>query len=220
MSKHVLVTGFEPFGGDQDNPSELVARAVAGRLIQRRRIATEVLAVETALLRRRLEAAVMRHQPDLIVCLGEAKNRKTLSLERVALNLLNFDQPDNAGELRRKKAISPTGPYARLCNLPLDDILDAWNRAGIIGSVSNSAGSFLCNQVFYEALGLAERLQPSGRCGVRPFAARLDAASSNAAGRGTAHRKRCAVDGASAPHASSGEVPSYGSAGRARNMNR
>ncbi len=162
MSKHVLVTGFEPFGGDQDNPSELVARAVAGRLIQRRRIATEVLPVETALLRGRLEAAVMRHQPDLILCLGEAKNRKTLALERVAVNLLNFDQPDNAGELRRKSAIAPTGPYARLCNLPLDDILDAWNRAGITGYVSNTAGSFLCNQVFYEALGFAERLQPAG----------------------------------------------------------
>ncbi len=154
MSKRVLVTGFEPFGGHKVNPSELLAKALDGRLIAQRTIAARIFPVETRSLRDRLDRAISEEQPTFIVGIGYAPGRTGVAVERVALNVLDFDHADNVGVIRKNDAIERGGPDARISTLPLDEIAQAWSDAGVPGYVSNSAGTFLCNQWLYESLGL------------------------------------------------------------------
>ncbi|HEY8297354.1 MAG TPA: pyroglutamyl-peptidase I [Candidatus Baltobacteraceae bacterium] len=160
MAKHVLITGFEPFGGGNVNPSELVARSLEGRPIAGRLIVTCILPVATRNVRERLERAMLEEQPDIVIALGQAGGRSAVALERVAVNVLDFDRPDNAGETRENEPIQRGGPDARLSGLPFDAIVGAWKEHDVPGYVSNSAGTYICNQVLYEVLGLAEAASP------------------------------------------------------------
>lgn len=160
MAKHVLVTGFEPFGGEKVNPSEMLARALDGRLIAGRTLATRVFPVETRSLRERVEEALAEFRPDIILALGQAGGRSALALERVAVNVLDFEAPDNVGVMRKGDQILRGGPEARLSNLPFDKIVEAWHENGVPGYVSNTAGTFLCNQLLYELLGMTENAAP------------------------------------------------------------
>jgi pyroglutamyl-peptidase len=160
VSNTVLVTGFEPFGGSSVNPSEQVARSLEGRLIAGRRVVARILPVETAGIGDLLRQAFEEERPELVVCTGLAASRTAVSLERVAVNVLDFEQPDNAGEARTNEPILRGGPHARLSPMPIAEILEAWESNGVPGYVSNSAGTYLCNQVLYEALGIAESVSP------------------------------------------------------------
>jgi len=154
------VTGFEPFGGEKVNPSEMLARALDGRLIAGRTLATRVFPVETRSLRQRLEETLAEIRPDMVLALGQAGGRSALALERVAVNVLDFEAPDNVGVMRKNDQILRGGPDARLSNLPFDKIVEAWTENGVPGYVSNSAGTFLCNQMLYELLGMTENAAP------------------------------------------------------------
>ncbi len=160
VAKHVLITGFEPFGGEKVNPSELVARSVEGRLIAGRPLAVRVFPVETRNIAERLQRAVDEFAPDLVLCMGQASGRTAMAVERVAVNVLDFTQPDNVGVMRRNDVILRGGPDARFSPLPLAEIIAAWTQAGIPGYVSNSAGTYICNQALYELLGIAEMNVP------------------------------------------------------------
>lgn len=160
VSKNVLLTGFQPFGGDKVNPSELVVKSMEGRLIAGRSIVTRVLPVETRTLRARLEEDIARSRPEFIILTGQAAGRTAVSLERVAINLLHFDQADNVGVKKNNDPIQKGGPEAVLSTLPLDKIVETWHENGIPASVSNSAGTFVCNQALYEALTLVASHAP------------------------------------------------------------
>jgi len=156
----VLVTGFEPFGGEKVNPSELVARSLDGRLIAGRPISVAILPVETRSLHDRLELLRLEEEPEIIIVLGQAGGRSALALERVAVNVLDFEIPDNVGVLRKNEPIARGGPDARLSNLPFEKIVAAWAEIGVPGYVSNSAGTYICNQALYELLALTESATP------------------------------------------------------------
>ncbi|HET7814842.1 MAG TPA: pyroglutamyl-peptidase I, partial [Candidatus Baltobacteraceae bacterium] len=160
MAKHVLITGFEPFGGEKVNPSDLVARSLEGRLIAGRPLAVRVLPVETRTLGERLQRAIDEFSPDIIIGMGQAGGRSAISIERVAINVLDFHQADNIGVMRKNDTIVRGGPDARFSPMPFADIVSAWTDNGIPGYVSNSAGTFLCNQLLYEVLGIAEQASP------------------------------------------------------------
>ena len=160
MAKNVLVIGFEPFGGEKINPSEMVARSLEGRLIAGRPSAVRILPVETRTLRERLEEHIAQDDPDLVVALAQFGGRTAMSMERVAVNVLDFDGPDNSGVTRKGDAIARGGADARLSNLPFDRILEPWRANGVPGYVSNSAGTFIGNQTLYELLGLVENASP------------------------------------------------------------
>jgi pyroglutamyl-peptidase len=160
VAKHVLITGFEPFGGEKVNPSELVARSLEGRLIAGRPIAVRVLPVETRNVGARLQRAIEEESPDVVLCLGQAGGRSAIAIERVAVNVLDFNQPDNVGVMRRNDSIVRGGPDARLSTLPFAEITGAWSENGIPGYVSNSAGTYVCNQALYELLAIAETTSP------------------------------------------------------------
>lgn len=160
MGKHVLITGFEPFGGEKVNPSELVARSLEGRLIAGRLAVVRVLPVETRNVRERLERAIAEESPDVVIGMGQASGRMAMALERVAVNVLDFRIADNVGVMRKNDQIVRGGPDARLSTLPFGEIVEAWNENGIPGYVSDSAGTHLCNQALYEALSLVENAAP------------------------------------------------------------
>lgn len=146
----VVVTGFEPFDGLPYNPSaavlEHLPRAIAGHDVH-----TAVLPVDT----RRIEAALDALPADdvaLVLHLGLAAERAVVSVERVALNLLDFGRPDNAGNVILDAEVVSGGPLALPVRLPVRAILAAWQRALIPAATSTSAGTFLCNQTLYTSL--------------------------------------------------------------------
>lgn len=145
----ILLTGFEPFGGSALNPSEQILNVMAAQGVAGHELQTAVLPVERRRGPRTLLAAVAEGRPDVIICLGEAGGRSAISVERVALNLLDYGQPDNSGAQVSDELISPHGPVAYFSMLPVQDIVDALRQAGLPAQVSLSAGAFLCNQVFY-----------------------------------------------------------------------
>ncbi|MDP9025100.1 MAG: hypothetical protein M3N13_06995, partial [Candidatus Eremiobacteraeota bacterium] len=131
-----------------------------GRTIAGRSIAARVLPVETRNVRERMEQALLQEDPDLVVCLSQFGGRAALTLERVAVNVLDFDFPDNVGVIRKGDVIARGSADARLSNVPFEKIIEAWHSNGMPGYVSNSAGTFLGNQVLYETLGLTENSSP------------------------------------------------------------
>ena len=152
----MLITGFEAFGGDKVNPSEMVARSLDGRMIAGRSVAVHILPVETRSMRERLEQTLVREDPDVVIAIQQFGGRAALSLERVAVNVIDFDGADNVGVTRKGDAINRGGADARLSNLPFDRILETWRANAVPGYVSNSAGTFVGNQALYELLGLTE----------------------------------------------------------------
>ncbi|MDE2481886.1 MAG: hypothetical protein KGN02_06820 [bacterium] len=160
MAKHVLIAGFEPSGGDKVSPSEMVARSLEGRMISGRSLAVRVVPVETRNVRERFETALVQDDPDIAIILAQAGGRSSLAMERVAVNVLDFEAADNVGVMRKSDVISRGGADARLSNLPFDRVLESWHANGVPGYVSNSAGTFIGNQALYEMLGLTEAAAP------------------------------------------------------------
>ena len=145
MSK-VLLTGFEPFGKATLNPSaEIVKR------ISEPNVVTAILPVAYAQSAERLISLINEHNPDVVICLGQAEGRKEITPERVAINLDDARLADNEGVLRNDVKILEEGPEAYFSTLPVKDFVEAIKAKGVPAAVSLSAGAFLCNHVFYVA---------------------------------------------------------------------
>ena len=145
----VLLTAFEPFAGDPVNPSLLIARQLDGEFIAGAR----VVAVELPCVFHRalavLDEALGRTRPTLAVALGLAAGREGLSIERVAINVDDARIPDNAGVQPIDQPIVADGPAAYFSTLPIKAMVDALREREIAASVSQTAGTFVCNHVFY-----------------------------------------------------------------------
>ena len=142
----VLLTGFEPFGKASSNPSGEIVKQISGD-----NIVTAILPVAYAQSAERLLALIAEHNPDVVICLGQAEGRKEITPERVAINLDDARLADNEGVLRNDVKIFEDGPDAYFSTLPIKEIVEAIKAAGVPASVSLSAGAFLCNHVFYVA---------------------------------------------------------------------
>ncbi|GAP14803.1 pyroglutamyl-peptidase I [Longilinea arvoryzae] len=147
--KTILVTGFEPFGGSAVNPSQQVASAVNGERMSECRVVSQILPVDRIHGPEALLAAIADYHPDAVLCLGEADRRTSISIERIAINLMDYRIPDNLGEQIQDLPILQDGPAAYFSSLPVREIYAAILAAGIPAELSLSAGAFLCNQVFY-----------------------------------------------------------------------
>jgi pyroglutamyl-peptidase len=142
----VLLTGFEPFGAATSNPSgEIVKQISADNII------TAILPVAYTQSADRLLALIAEHNPDVVICLGQAEGRTAITPEKVAINLDDARLADNEGVLRSDVKILDKGPDAYFSTLPLVEMVEAIKAQGIPASVSLSAGAFLCNHVFYVA---------------------------------------------------------------------
>ena len=146
----VLITAFEPFAGLAENPSEAVARKVVARSLPAADLSLCVLPVEYHEAMAQVRRMVAHY--DAVIMLGFARKRKDVCLERVALNFMDASHPDNAGFQPIEESILPAGPVAYISSLPLKAWKKALTAAGLSASVSNSAGTYVCNAVYYAAL--------------------------------------------------------------------
>lgn len=145
----ILVTGFEPFGGQSLNPSWEVARALHGLQLQGAQVVAVQLPCVFAQALPALQQALAQHTPDIVLALGQAEGRCDLSVERIAINVMDARIPDNAGAQPIDVPVIAGGPASYLSTLPIKSLVAGLRAAGFPASVSQTAGTFVCNQVFY-----------------------------------------------------------------------
>jgi pyroglutamyl-peptidase len=145
----VLLTGFDPFGGETINPSWQAVHALHRRRIAGHRLVAARLPTEFGASLVRLHELLQLNRPALVICVGQAGGRSALSLERVAINVDDARIPDNAGAQPVDQPVVPNGPPAYFSTLPIKAMLQALQDGGITAEVSQSAGTFVCNHVFY-----------------------------------------------------------------------
>ena len=142
----VLLTGFEPFGTATSNPSGEIVKQISGD-----NIVTAILPVAYTQSAQQLLDLITQHNPDVVICLGQAEGRTSITPEKVAINLDDARLADNEGVVRNDVKIMDDGPDAYFSTLPLNIMVDAIKAQGIPAAISLSAGAFLCNHVFYVA---------------------------------------------------------------------
>ncbi|RSO49664.1 pyroglutamyl-peptidase I [Streptomyces sp. WAC 06725] len=161
----VLLTGFEPFDGERTNPSWEAVRAAATTPPD----GLEMTAVELPCVfgrsRTALREAVAAHDPDLVLCVGQAGGRPDLTVERIAVNIDDARIPDVSGAQPIDEPVVPGGPAAYFAALPVKACVAAVREAGLPASVSNTAGTFVCNHVFYGLMHLIATERPALRGG-------------------------------------------------------
>jgi len=145
----VLVTGFDAFGGQALNPSWMAAQALHGRLVAGHRLIGARLPTAFGRSTEVLADLMHRHRPTLVLCAGQAGGRTALSLERIAINVNDARIPDNAGALPVDVPTVAGGPAGYFTTLPIKAMLLALLQEGINAEVSQTAGTFVCNHVFY-----------------------------------------------------------------------
>lgn len=145
----VLVTGFEPFGADSINPSAMAAQALDGREVSGHRIVAAQLPTVFGAAIERLRELLLSHRPVLVVCTGQAGGRGAISLERVAINVNDARIPDNLGAQPVDTPVVDAAPAAYFTSLPIKAMLATLLDAAINAEVSQTAGTFVCNHVFY-----------------------------------------------------------------------
>lgn len=161
----VLLTGFNPFGENRVNPSQRVVEALAARPQIGFELITQVLPTEFAAAGSHMRSLIREKRPDAVVMLGLAAGRSMISFERVALNLNDSSAPDNAGDQPVGRLIAPQGPAAYWSTFPLERMQSALQERQIPVGVSNHAGTYVCNHVFYTARHELEQLGSSALCG-------------------------------------------------------
>ena len=152
----VLLTGFEPFGGSPVNPSQQLVERLARLPMPGLRLDFEVLPVVGGTAEgsawHRMQRAMARHSPNAIIAFGEAHTRAAITVERLAVNLLDYPMPDNSGSRLSDVPVIAEGPAAYFSTLPVRAMVDTCNACGVPCQLSLSAGAYLCNEIMYRAL--------------------------------------------------------------------
>lgn len=152
----VLITGFEPFGGYSENSSWEVAQQVTSCGIEGAEIVAEQLPVSFARVGEVLRSAIELHTPDLVIMLGQSAVADRIKLERVALNMMDSAMGDNDGVKPDEEPICEGEESALFTSLPIKRLRSAIEAKGINVKISNSAGLYVCNCAYYEALRLCK----------------------------------------------------------------
>lgn len=167
----LLLTAFEPFGGADMNPAQEAVRLVPERIGD-----VDIVKMDVPVVFGRaidaVAAAVEREKPDAVLCIGQAGGRAAITPERVAINVDDASIPDNAGAQPIDRPIVPGGPAAYFSTLPVKAMVAAIRQAGLPASLSNTAGTFVCNHLMYGVLHLLATRCPGVRGGFMhvPFA--------------------------------------------------
>ena len=150
--KKLLLTAFEPFGGENLNPSLETARQMERISFPDALVLVAELPVDRYRAVTRALDIIRLERPDVVIMLGEAGARSRINPERVAINVDDFRIPDNAGNQPRDESIIEGGPVGYFSTLPIRAIAERINKAKIPAAISNSAGAHLCNRLFYSVL--------------------------------------------------------------------
>ncbi len=163
----LLLTGFEPFGGESVNPSWQVAQALDGATLDGVTVHALQLPCVFGAARAALDAALARTRPSpvLVLALGQAGGRDGFTVERVAINVDDGRIPDNAGQQPIDVPVVPGGPAAYFATLPIKAMVAALQQAGWPAAVSQTAGTYVCNHVFYGLMHSLRRRRRSVRAG-------------------------------------------------------
>lgn len=152
--KKLLITGFDPFGGESVNPAyeavRLLPDVIAEIELCKLEVPTEFVC-SGAILRDALAA----ERPDAVLCVGQAGGRAAITPERVAINLMDARIPDNAGFQPVDQPVVPGGPAAYFATLPVRRMAEAIEKAGLPAQISNTAGTYVCNCLLYTLLHTA-----------------------------------------------------------------
>ena len=150
-----LVTGFDPFGGDEVNPSSLAVGKLKKRIAG---IAVHTAELPTSYAKSAgvLRAAIDKVRPDIVLCVGQAGGRSELCLERVGINVQDARIRDNDGKQPIDKPVVKDGPAAYFATLPIKACVAAMRKAGLPAAVSNTAGTFVCNHILYSLMDIAQ----------------------------------------------------------------
>jgi pyroglutamyl-peptidase len=147
----LLITGFDPFGGENINPATEAVKALPDTINGAEIIKLEIPTVYRKSLKA-IEEAVKQYDPDVILSVGQAGGRFDITVERIAMNLDDYRIKDNEGNQPIDEKIYEDGENAYFSSLPIKAMVKAMNDCGVPASVSNSAGSFVCNHVMYGVL--------------------------------------------------------------------
>lgn len=158
----VLITGFEAYWDYPENSSWMVAERVADHGVEDVDIVVEQIPVSLSRVASVFRLAVEKHNPDLIIMLGQSGGSDRVKLERVALNLMDAKMPDNDGYIPNEESIQSNTPAALLTNLPIKDLRMIIEEEGIAVKISNSCGLYVCNRLYYESLMVCRERYPIG----------------------------------------------------------
>lgn len=156
----MLVTGFEPFGSYDVNPSAEVVRALEHRVVEGVQLETTVLPVVYGAAAEALGRAVAAADPDVVLALGQGEDSGSITVERVALAVSMAEEPDSAGRLGRHAAQIAGAPGSYRSTLPVEAIVGALQQAGLRAVVSDDAGGYVCNHVFFALMHLLATERP------------------------------------------------------------
>jgi pyroglutamyl-peptidase len=158
----VLITGFSPFGGEKINPSIEAVRKLEDVIAGFEIVKLEIPTVFHKSIME-LEKAIIKENPDIVICVGQAGGRFELTIERVAINVDDARIPDNEENQPIDKAVFEAGENAYFSNLPIKAMVEEIRKGGIPASISNSAGTFVCNHIMYGLLHLIHTRYPAIR---------------------------------------------------------
>ena len=162
--KTILITGFDPFGGEKVNPALEAVKSLPSK-IRGAEIAWVEIPTVFYKASEVLEAEIEKYQPDVVLCIGQAGGRAGLTPERVAINQDDARIPDNQGNQPIDTPIREDGQAAYFSTLPIKAMVKAIKEEGLPATVSNTAGTFVCNHLMYQALYLADKKFPNMRAG-------------------------------------------------------
>jgi pyroglutamyl-peptidase len=160
----ILVTGFEPFGGEALNPSWEICKRLP-REIAGRRVETLLVPCEFRTAIEVVAEAIEQHGPEIVVSLGQAGGRSQVGVERVAINVDDARAPDNAGQQPIDEPVAENGPPAYFSTLPVKAMVAAMRAANVPAELSNSAGTYVCNHLMYGVLHFAAASGNAARAG-------------------------------------------------------
>lgn len=160
----VLITGFDPFGGAEINPAYEAVKQLPETIKNAKIIKIEIPTVFEK-EGKVLEEAITHHNPDIVICVGQAGGRASVTVEKVAINLMEARIPDNDGKKPVDKVIYEDGENAFFSNIPVKAMVRNINLHGIPAKVSYTAGTFVCNDVMYRLLYMIDRKFPEIRGG-------------------------------------------------------
>lgn len=152
----ILLTGFEPFGGSDVNPSLMACSRLEGRDYNGFRVVVEEIPLRFHEVRGTIEGFIEEHEPAAVVCTGQSGG-PSIAIERVAINVADARRPYNCGHQPADETLNGNGPAAYFTRLPFRVLLDALKEAKIPATLSNSAGTYGCNQIFYHLMDYLAR---------------------------------------------------------------
>ncbi|HSH36672.1 MULTISPECIES: pyroglutamyl-peptidase I [Bacillota] len=160
----LLITGFEPFGGETINPAYEAVKTLEDKIMNTEIIKREIPTVFNKSIEV-LENLIENEKPDIVICVGQAGGRYDISLERVAINIDDARIKDNEGNQPVDIKIFEDGENAYFTSLPIKRMVKKIREAGIPASISNTAGTFVCNHIMYGLLYLIDKKYPNIRGG-------------------------------------------------------